>query len=85
MKALDVARAALMEVGVDPQMVWQKGDVLFFGPRSTSADLAYRACVLAEMAERGPDSLTECRSCAERVDDPCTPIRDALRGVRCGK
>lgn len=83
MNALDVARAALMEVGANPERVWiADGLTMHHGDH-----VAAKAAHLAVMATSGPDARIRCPDCAPRwmTHAPCTPVRDVLRGVRCGR
>ena len=84
MNALDVARAALMEVGADPELVWAVPGALV---SDTDDEVVRRALMLGALAEFGPDFLVWCRDCSPNWThaQPCTPVRDALRGVRCGR
>ena len=83
--ALQVARAALLEVGADPNRVWPEND----GPMVQTGDApAIRAMYLGLAAEYGMTHLSRCTSCAlqwERNPPACTPVRDVLRGVTCGR
>lgn len=89
--ALDVARAALMEVGGDPSDVWAYPDPLVVGRQavacSTGNPLAWRAILLGRHAACGPEFAVRCLNCADAPDIavPCTPVRDVLRGVTCGR
>lgn len=82
--ALDVARAALMEVGADPDRV-----SLYHGVIATERGdaVAARAALLGIAARSGMDYIVRCSDCDFRwtTRTPCTPVRDVLRGVRCGR
>lgn len=89
--ALDVARAALMEVGEEPGLVIEVPDPIVPGRvvlrNSLGNTLARRAGLLGLLAEHGPNYLVRCAHCAPRgqTSPACTPIRDVLRGVTCGR
>lgn len=83
--ALTVARAALMEVGVDLVLVDTAEDGrLQCWPGNPPA---LRAMLLGTMAAHGGDYLVRCDCCNWRAEirPPCTPVRDALRGLTCGR
>lgn len=89
--ALDVARAALMEVGVDPARVFitpsPTSDTGFSTAARAGDWVARRASRLGNMAAYGPEHLIRCDACLPdwRAVGPCTPVRDVLRGVTCGR
>lgn len=83
--ALQVARAALAEVGLSTSRVSRDDAGLIRYPPDDDP-LYYKASVLGLIAEDGPDMLIRCRACAPhyKTRERCTPARDALRGVTCG-
>ena len=86
--ALTVARAALLEVGEDPALVYWgfHPGTQIKGLRGPATDVHTKARWLGRMAAEGPDVMTWCSDCTTRASAvPCTPVRDALRGVTCGR
>ena len=82
-RVVTVARAALAEVGGDPERVF-----LYEVGRPVSKHddgRAWRALRLGAMAVCGPDHMVRCLPCSP-VDlgrPPCTPVRDVLAGHTC--
>lgn len=89
---MDVARAALLEVGLDPSPVVVEGrgltikQVDLLGP---DRPMYSRAGYLAAASEYGANHPVRCADCSvngtARGMPPCTTAGDALRGVRCGR
>ena len=84
--ALDVARAALLEVGGDVAEIeydYADGEIV------AETYIGFKATLLGEMAAYGPHFVTRCWPCWDSEEDeypsPCTPVRDVLRGVTCGR
>lgn len=88
LRAVDIANAALMEVGLEPVIFerWDptRGAATLSMP---STSLHTRAAMLGHLATRGPDHLVRCGDCGfagiARGTVPCVTVRDALRGITC--
>ena len=84
--AVQIANAALMEVGHKPTarlvQLQGGGEGLHVGPKVTPT--TYRAGVLAMLAVRVPDFPVWCiEHCVTRPRDCCYSLRDALMGRPC--
>ena len=81
-----VTNAALAEVGLPENAFRQMGRVAL--PFLCLSSEGYRAIILGAAAELGMDAMVRCVDCSPEAElrhtAPCTPARDALRGVRCG-
>lgn len=90
MNALDIARAALMEVGGDPTSVWEIPD-RFVPGRMTLMAMPWfgdnmTARLLGLMAAHGSGYLIRCIPCQwADAPEPCTPVREVIRGITCGR
>lgn len=88
LRAVDIANAALMEVGLEP-VIFERWDPVRNGMCLTvpSTSLHTRAAMLGRLATQGPDHLVRCGDCGfagiARGTVPCVTVRDALRGITC--
>jgi hypothetical protein len=86
--ALDVARAALLEVGGNMASVYIDEDDPF-RDRTIATwpfdHVADKAAILGILAAEGPNFIIRCGNCVTRwaTHGPCTPVRDVLRGLTC--
>lgn len=87
MNALDIARAALTDVGRDPSAITPP-----FGPGGTIAsdwtradETVARAAHLGLLAAFGPGYEAKCLDCFMANRAACHPVSELLRGVRCGR
>jgi hypothetical protein len=91
--ALDIARAACKEVGLDPERVVrvERGGKHSIVARGAGVDRRayYRALLLSALAVQGPDYPTRCLDCASQRDaselPACLTVREALMGRVCGR
>jgi hypothetical protein len=91
--ALNIARAACKEVGLDPERVVrvERGGNHSIVARGGGADRRayYRALLLGALAVAGPECATRCLDCASQRNaselPTCLTIREALMGHVCGR
>lgn len=86
--AVRVANAALAEVGLPEAIAMDSSTGRLAIPQwlNHADPIAHRAGLLGLMAEHGPAFLVRCRPCMSQgyLVDPCTAVREALRGATCG-
>lgn len=84
MNAADIANAALLEVGEEPVCA-----LALNGHPSVplhAPPIADKAMLLATLAMFGPDEPVRCVVCIRTLFlPPCVTVRDALRGITCGR
>ena len=85
--AVEIANAALAEVGLPQVLHWDANGMRIMTPWNSASPEVHRAILLGRLATSGPDRTTRCVNCwVQRLDrcTTCTTVGEALRGFTCG-